>query len=69
MNIESYGRSNFAKDRNALAMPKVSDFIEHMRFDFGVLTAIEAKENGQSVKWGESWGECVEFPLTSKDMK
>jgi hypothetical protein len=55
------------KEQRRKLMPTVTGFIDQMKQFEPV--GIEAEENGQSVKWGESWGECVEFPLTSKDMK
>ncbi len=60
------------EERRAL-MPECSKFIDDMRNEFEVI-GISASENGQSVEWasceiGRDWGECVEFPLTSKDMK
>jgi len=55
------------KEQRRKLMPTVTEFIDQMKqFE---LVGIDAEENGQSVKWGESWGVCVEFPLTSKDMK
>ena len=50
-------------------MPESTKFIDEMREAFGDLVGIEAEENGHSVKWGEDFGECVEFPLTSKVVK
>ena len=50
-------------------MPESTKFIDSMREAFGDLVGIEAEENGQSVKWGEDFGECVELPLTSKGKK
>ena len=50
-------------------MPESTKFIDDMREAFGDLVGIEAEENGQSVKWGADFGECVEFPLTSKGKK
>lgn len=57
------------KEERRLAMPESTKFIDEMREAFGDLVGIEAEENGQSVKWGEDFGECVEFPLTSKVVK
>ena len=51
------------KDQRRLAMPESTKFIDSMREAFGDLIGIEAEENGQSVKWGVSFGECVEFPI------
>jgi hypothetical protein len=71
-----------SKEKRRALMPECSAFIDDMRQAFDVtvidengdekiesLMGIDATENGQSVKWGEDFGECVEFPLTSKDMK
>lgn len=44
-------------------MPESTKFIDDMRETFGELVGIEAEENGQSVKWGVSFGECVEFSV------
>ena len=57
-----------SKEERRAMMPECSKFIDDMRNQFEVI-GISASENGQTVEWGESWGECVEFPLTSKDMK
>ena len=48
------------KEQRRLAMPESTKFIDKMREAFGDLVGIEAEENGQVVKWGESWKETVE---------
>lgn len=51
------------KEERRAMMPESTKFIDEMRETFGDLVGIEAEENGQSVKWGVSFGECVEFPI------
>ena len=58
-----------SKEERRALMPECSMFIDEMRETFGDLVGIEAEENGQSVKWGEGWNDCEEFPLTSKVKK
>lgn len=48
------------EERRAL-MPESTAHIDDMRENFGELVGIEAEENGQTVKWGVSWGERVSF--------
>lgn len=52
-----------SKEERRALMPESTKFIDDMRESFGELVGIEAEENGQSVKWGVSFGDCVEFPI------
>ena len=55
-----------SKDELRVLMPACTKFIDDMRESFGELKGIHALENGQSVQWGESWGECEAFPMEGK---
>ena len=54
---------SLTKDERRAMMPESTKFIDDMRESFGELVGIEALENGQSVQWGESWGDCEAFPV------
>ena len=57
-----------SKEQLRAAYPDLAKFKDDWA-DCG-LVGIEIEDKGKTVvNWGESWGECVEFPLTSKDMK
>lgn len=59
-----------SKEQLRAAYPEFAKFKDDFAKEFGQLSGIEIEDNGKMiVEWGESWGDCVEFPLTSKDMK
>jgi len=59
-----------SKEQLRAAYPDLAKFKDDFANVFGDLVGIEITDKEKKiVQWGESWGECVEFPLTSKDMK